>query len=326
MKKTIISILTLAMLLVTNASVFAAQEQKVSLGFNKVTVKLNGKVFKGNNISYDGTTYVPIRNISALLKFPVHYYSSTKTAYIGTVPAGEVPESVLKDWAAMDAKSSSSSSTEKLEKKRDAKVTVKINDITVKVNGKKVASNNLVYNGTTYAPMRAVATMLGINVYFHEPTSTAYLGTVPKDELTAAPPKKSTNMYDTAASGEMAGWRVLVGHEYADVARIYFKANGTIITTKVVDIRKVDYNKKVTWTDDNGIKYTNTIRELYQLFLLTSEYNSDWLHKKFGKIYDDWFIVSTIKADDIVTRYLEDTGKLKPIDDGISLRPDSEFK
>lgn len=323
--KKLVLCLVAVMLLMSSATVFAAQEKKVSVGFNNVTVKVNGTLFKGNNIFYDGTTYVPVRNISALLKFPVHYYAATKTSYIGTIPDGEVPDSVLKEWAAIDAKAASTASSDKIEKTRDAKVTVKINDIMIKVNGKKVSSTNLVYNGTTYAPMRAVATMLGIKVYFHEPTSTAYLGTVPKDELTAAPPKKTTNMYNVSATGEMAGWQVLVGHEYASVARIYYQVNGSIIKTKVVDIRKVDYNKKITWTDDKGKKRTNTIAELYDLFAYSNEFTSVWLHNKFGDVYGDWLASSAIQADVIVEQYLKDTGQLDTGGSNVTLTPDAKF-
>src|SRR5690606_10327290 len=60
-----------------------------------------------------------------------------------------------------------------------------VNPITIKVNGRKVETDNLLYQSTTYVPMRAVAEMLDIEVVYHEPDKTAFFGSLPEDLISA---------------------------------------------------------------------------------------------------------------------------------------------
>ncbi|MEJ9220288.1 copper amine oxidase N-terminal domain-containing protein [Paenibacillus glucanolyticus] len=128
------------------------------------------------------------------------------------------------------------------------------------------------------------------------------------------------------ASGSMAGWKLLKGHEYEKSLRIYFQYKNGILATKTEDIRKVDLNKKVTWTDDNGRKRTNTVREIYSLFTLSNEYTSEWLLKKFGKLYEDWMLTSLVDANRIVEQYLQETGQMPSYAPNVTLTPDAVFE
>lgn len=57
------------------------------------------------------------------------------------------------------------------------------NDITVMVDGKQVTESNFVYNDRTYLPLRAVAEAVGKPVEYDEATNTAYIGTMPSENV-----------------------------------------------------------------------------------------------------------------------------------------------
>lgn len=136
-----------------------------------------------------------------------------------------------------------------------------------------------------------------------------------------------SKMSAVPASGSMAGWKLLKGHEYEKSLRIYFQYKNGILKTKTEDISKVDLNKKVTWVDDYGYKHTNTVREIYTLlFSLSNQYTSDWLHKKFGKLYEDWLLTSLVDAGRIVEQYLQETGQMPSYTPNVTLTPEAEFE
>lgn len=53
------------------------------------------------------------------------------------------------------------------------KIDITFDSIIVKVNGKNVSGTNLLYNGTTYVPLRAISEMLGKNVSYDSKTRVA---------------------------------------------------------------------------------------------------------------------------------------------------------
>lgn len=57
------------------------------------------------------------------------------------------------------------------------------NDITVMVDGQQVTESNFVYNDRTYLPLRAVAEAVGKPVEYDEATNTAYIGTMPSENV-----------------------------------------------------------------------------------------------------------------------------------------------
>ncbi|MGM1049320.1 MAG: stalk domain-containing protein [Bacillota bacterium] len=140
------------------------------------------------------------------------------------------------------------------------------------------------------------------------------------------PSKSSSKMYEVPATGSMAGWKVLKGHKYEKSLRIYFQYKNGNLATKTEDIRKVNLNQKVTWTDDYGLKRTNTIREIYHLFSYTNEFTAEWLLKKFGKLYEDWLASTLVDTAGIVEEYLIETGQMKPYGSNVTLTPEAEFE
>ncbi|WP_053374404.1 stalk domain-containing protein [Paenibacillus sp. FJAT-27812] len=319
------TLIIFALMLLFQASAFAAQNKTAEVEINKVKVRVNNVQVASNNLLYNNTTYLTIRAVAEMLKLPVNFYKETKTVYIGKVPEGEVPEKVLSTWSM----TAPAKSNVELEKPRKAKISFVLNEVSIKVNGKKISSDNIIYKGSTYAPMRAVAQMLGYDVKVHVPTSTVYIGEVPAN-LSFDNPKPASNnsskMYDVAATGSMKGWRLLKGHEYEGKLEIYYKLNGTIVSTQVKDIQKVDLKKKVSWVDDSGKKRQNTVGEIYKMFGTFSEYTSEWFYEKFGDLYADWLLSSTADVSSLVDRYLEETGQLDAPGSNITLGPDSVFE
>lgn len=58
-------------------------------------------------------------------------------------------------------------------------ITAIFNKVSLYVDGTKVNGNTLLYNGTTYVPLRDAAEILGKEVGYDAETSTAYIGKVP---------------------------------------------------------------------------------------------------------------------------------------------------
>ena len=71
------------------------------------------------------------------------------------------------------------------------------NSVNLTVNGTKVNADNILYNGTTYVPLRAVADALGKDVGWDQATYTASINDVgfkdtevPKEEIKELPVEK----------------------------------------------------------------------------------------------------------------------------------------
>ena len=54
-------------------------------------------------------------------------------------------------------------------------IDVTFDDIKVFVNGEKIDKETLLFNGTTYMPIRAVAEAIGLNVDYDDETKSAYI-------------------------------------------------------------------------------------------------------------------------------------------------------
>ncbi|WP_440117320.1 copper amine oxidase N-terminal domain-containing protein [Paenibacillus sp. QZ-Y1] len=132
------------------------------------------------------------------------------------------------------------------------------------------------------------------------------------NNVTAATTPTKGKLYAVPASGDMKGWSILKGHPYEKSIRVYFQVDGSIVKIYTTDISKVDLNKKVTWTDLNGKKHTNTVKQLYVVFgRLSNEYTSEILYKMFGKTYSDWIGSASLNADRYVDEYVKQKGLIK---------------
>jgi hypothetical protein len=312
LKKWLASMMIL-LLLIPQGFIYAETTKDIQVSFNKMNIKVNGQSVRINNILYDGTTYVPIRNIAEIMHdFPVTFYPNEKIVNIGFVGAGM-------DEPGIASEQSDDTSEDVVEEARDATISAVFDAITIMVHLEKVDSSNILYNGRTYVPLRALSNIVDLDVYYHEPTTTAYIGTIPEGELAATPepepeptPAPATSgMYSVAAEGDLAGWMLLKGHDYENSVQIYYQLNGSITASMVKDIRKVNMNEIIHWVDDNGVKRSNTRRDLHVLFGTFSEYTSEWFYEKFGDVYLDYFGTSSIDADKLIQQYLKETGQIK---------------
>ena len=69
------------------------------------------------------------------------------------------------------------------------KIEVMLNSVNLAVNGKSVKADNILYKGTTYVPLRAVAEMLGKDVGWDQKTNTASIN----DKVEETPVTKEKN-------------------------------------------------------------------------------------------------------------------------------------
>lgn len=148
----------LLVLIFTSTGVFASSLKNIEVGFNEITLYVDGKKVDTDNILYKGTTYVPLRATADMLKKNVSFDASTKTANIS--------DSGVKD---------SATAVKGTATKGKKKINVEFNAINIVVNEKSIAADNILYEGTTYAPIRAVAESMNKIVVWDQETFSAYI-------------------------------------------------------------------------------------------------------------------------------------------------------
>lgn len=178
-KRRLRGFLLAAVLLLLPLPLQASATQSIYVGFNQITVKVDNKLVQSDNLFYDGTTYIPIRNVAEMLGWEVVYYYELTTAYIGMLPAGAVPDEVLERPENQPSEPAQSGALTK----GFAQIPVVFDSIAIQMHAMPVEASNILYNGTTYVPIRAVAELLDIDVNFYGPTSTAYIGKVNQGEV-----------------------------------------------------------------------------------------------------------------------------------------------
>jgi len=304
--KTKVFVLSLVLLLFLQISVFAADTKRIAVSFNQVNIKVDDVPFIGNNILYNDTTYVSVRDVASMLGLAVNYYDKNSTAYIGQIGAGEFSED-NHDIDSWDVVTPAAPSKAPIMEKKDAFINVTLNEITIKVHGSTLEADNILYNGTTYAPVRAVSTILETPINFDEASSTVFIGKTSFQFQKPKPETPKSGMYAVPAGGKMEGWQLLKGHAYESQANIYFTVKGTILSVKLEPLQTEDLNKIITWTDENGKTRKTKLGDLYVLFAnFSNQYSDDFLLETFGDIYVNWMSPSTINADRIVEQYLNE--------------------
>ncbi|MBW7475473.1 copper amine oxidase N-terminal domain-containing protein [Paenibacillus oenotherae] len=238
----------------------------------------------------NGVTYLPLKSVFQALGGTVNYQSASKSFSIAVGPTSIVIT------------------------KGSAKA--KVNGKTVEMKGAPIEEK-----GETLFAANLLASALGAGLKWDSANGQMTVSIGAGQLIVKTPPKAApkpvSTLYAVPATGEMAGMKILKGHPYEKTARIYFtfKKPASMQVT-IQDIRKIDLNKKITWTDEYGNKWTNTVGELHRLFAaISSQYSSEYLHRTFGDVYFDWRIgpVDTDTALRLVEQYLIETGQMQKL-------------
>lgn len=175
--------------LTTGASAAQPKAEQVAASINyDITVTFNGEAKALSNVngkqvypvSYEGTTYVPIRAIGYLLGLNVDWDQATRTVLLDKPANGQTAD--VKTAKPDDPKKTG---TEAIRPVIDPGITVKYNG---EVQTMKTATGAVVYpmidGGTTYLPIRAVSNMLGLDVDWEQSTQTVKLTNTAKEKIT----------------------------------------------------------------------------------------------------------------------------------------------
>lgn len=197
MKKRITALaLTLALCLSMGISAANASNEALSATLNRaLSVTYNGikQAFYDATgaevypLSYNNTTYLPVRALSGLVGLNVSFDGATNTV---ALTSGGMP--------AQNTKAPTAGANETISAELNRTMTVTYDGAAQKftdANGAVVYP--ISYAGTTYLPVRAVSGLLKLPVDFNDATNTVVLGTAP-----VAPPSTgvSTNLFDNQVS------------------------------------------------------------------------------------------------------------------------------
>ena len=164
MRKLLSLFICLIMLFALATPIFAVQSQTVTV--DPINVMVGGKVFlptdvNGNNVPVfvcNGTTYAPLRALAEAYGLTVGYNAEKRLATVDGTPSGDF--SGTKGTAQALTKRTSLSVTS---------VNIEVNGAVFQpkdATGKPVSV--FVYNGTTYAPLRALAEAYGLTVGYDQ--------------------------------------------------------------------------------------------------------------------------------------------------------------
>ena len=176
MNKKIVLVLSI-ILAVVLASVSFAEVVSTEVTLNKaIKITFNGdyQKFKNANgvevfpISYNGTTYLPIRSISSLFKMGIKWEGSTQSIYLG--------EGDIDTVASEKVASANSQTAEKVNANLNKDIKIYYNQTAqtfTDANGVEVFP--ISYNGTTYLPVRAISNLFGAEISWDGATNTVAL-------------------------------------------------------------------------------------------------------------------------------------------------------
>ncbi len=141
-------------IILTTVPVYAkGNEVTDSFKINSGYIYLDNKLIDGESLTYKGVTYLPVRKIAESMGLNVKYDKSSNR--VDLVVGGTIPNS--------------NATTDKYTKTKTGKLL--INNVDVFVNDGHVNSDNVIYNGTTYLPLRKIAETVGLEVVFDTATN-----------------------------------------------------------------------------------------------------------------------------------------------------------
>ena len=242
-----------------------------------ISVELNGtrQVFKDANgqtvypIIYNGTTYLPVRAVSALMKEPVEWDSGSKTVYIGKTLAYPVKSSApIPTDAAAEAEESDLAVLEGLlpslatgYSKSDVIVMYDFEIQTFKdASGLTVYPLN--YNGSTYLPIRAISALMDESITWDGAAKKICIGDKEETEdedTTDADDDEEDVSDDDDSSAVMDQLESIYDREEA----LYYEASAKVSTIK--DATSEEKQTIATSASDNYLNAQTTTSELKAL-------------------------------------------------------------
>lgn len=132
----------------TTSAYATGSEVTATFQLNYGKVSANNTKLGGNSISYNAVTYLPVRNISEAMGLKVDFNNSTNT--INLTSGGEVVKNTTTTHVS----------------NKNTNGILKINSVKLYVNNEFVDSENIIYQGTTYLPLRKIAEVLGVQVEY----------------------------------------------------------------------------------------------------------------------------------------------------------------
>ena len=165
MKKYISFLFMLIMIFCLSSISFASDENAQAILNRTVSIMYNNELKEFSDVNgtkvypltYQGTTYLPIRAISALFSIPVEWNGEERMVLLGS---GDVSTSTVKTIDEFVA-----GQNEEVTLLLSKSIGIKYNDVLqtfTDVNGTQVFP--LLYKDTTYLPVRAISNMYGANV------------------------------------------------------------------------------------------------------------------------------------------------------------------
>ena len=248
-----------------------AKTEEIEVILNKdIAIFYNGELQAFSNvnaisvypISYEGTTYLPIRSISCLLEIPIQYIEEYNIIRLGEgtldltsakttndfIKQGKVPVTVLQN--------------------EDIKIYFESIQEFKDVNGTIVYP--LSYNGTTYLPVRAVSNLFDVDVKWNEETYSVELNSKKMNKVFSG---DNQTIFDTEEFTDFSQSEYYKKrYEKGDYSKELFKTYDEFVKFEFFDQYLNNYageiNKKIDELDKkmSGTGICNTYAQLYYMW------------------------------------------------------------
>lgn|GEM_PF-2575055 len=206
------------------------------LGFQldgKTVVPVGGAGTPVLPISYNGTTYLPVRAVSYLLGLGIDWDGATNTVVINSTTSNAAPKATAAAKSNKLIPISGAVLNGDLKFKLDGKAVVP-------VGGDGTPVLPISYNGTTYLPVRAISYLLGLGIDWDGAANAVVINRTPIQPATSSAP-----------GWYLTKWEYIVSS--ADGAVTGHFANGDIYTQHNQGIGdKNDFTTTQTRVDKNG--------------------------------------------------------------------------